>query len=432
MLTCRFAIVGAVVSFAAAAVAAIVPVSTQGVIVANISGICNTFEADDGRTFILSTQGGFTAGDRVQVDGSYDDTTASLCFNTGGPFINVSTIRPAFAGVGTIVLINGQPRLQTADGRLYALQNTGGFRAGSPVYVQGTVTSPIRAFPLINNTVIGPAFSDFGRITDITPGNIRFTSEAGLVYSLDRFGSVPTFTTLVGDYVFVEGIRAKAINGVIPLTSVTARPAFNASGRVVATPGGLAFEADTLLLAPQFTAAALGGFNPGDKVYLRGRLPDDYDFGEPKLANTIRLSRAGLSYTALGFLDIPTKTVINIDDGTIINIEFVGHPLFNPNGSLVYIAGPIAAQGPSSVTLSHNQTRVGIIAEGLVDSGDFCAPIVRTPTGGQLFPRNIAPFGFGSYVRVRGGLTFEVPCIDEAGLIDNTVEAADPGCINCE
>ncbi|HEX8877304.1 MAG TPA: hypothetical protein VF777_11175 [Phycisphaerales bacterium] len=428
----RLAIIGAIVSYATAAVAAIVPVSTQGVIVTNISGICNTFEADDGRTFILSTQGSFTAGDRVQVDGSYDDTTASLCFNTGGPLINVATIRPAFAGVGTIVVINGQPRFQTDDGRTFSLQNTGGFRAGSRVYVQGTVTTPSRAAALINNTVIGPAFSDFGRITDITPGNIRFTSEAGVVYSLDRFGSVPTFTTLVGDYVFVEGIRAKAVNGVIPLSSVTARPAFNASGRVVATPSGLAFEADTLLVAPQFKAAALAGFNPGDKVYLRGRLPDDYDFGEAKPANTIRLSRAGLSYTAIGFLDIPTKTVINIDDGTVINIEFVGHPLFNPNGSLVYIAGPIAAQSPGSVTLSHNQTRVGIIAEGLVDFGDFCAPIVRTPTGGQLFPRNIAPFGFGSYVRVRGGLTFEVPCIDEAGLVDNTVEAADPGCINCE
>lgn len=401
--------------------AATVPISIQGVIVQNISGICNTFEADDGNTYMLSSQGTFSAGDRVHVNGSYDDTMVSWCFNTGGPYINVSSILPAFAGIGTITSTAFGIRLVTDDGRTFILQNTGAFRAGTQVYVQGYVTTPSRTVAMINDNVIGPAYSGFGRITDIDPANIRFTSETGQVYSLDRFGSVPIYTLLLGDYVYVEGIRSRSLSGPIPLSSVTARPAFNASGRVVASGSGVAFDPDTMILAPQFTASALAGNAVGSKVYLRGRSVDDYDFGETKIANNIRLSRVGASYTAVGYLDTATKTMINLDDGTLVHLEYTGHPLFNPSGSIVYVAGPIAAEGSGSVTLSHNQTRVGIIAVGYVINGDTCTPIVYTAQGARLFPRNMGSFGFMDHVRIVGGGTFESPCIDEGGVVDNTI-----------
>lgn len=401
-------------------VGALVPVSKQGVIVQQSGGACNTFEADNGETYLLDTQGPFVAGDRVQVDGVYDDTTVGWCGSTGGPRIINMTIQPAFAGVGTLVSTTFGIRLQTDDGRVFALQNGGGSRAGTAVYVQGTVDTAARTPTIINN-VIGPSYSGFGRITDITPNNIRFTAESGQVYSLDRFGSVPIYTTIVGDYVFVEGIRAKAINGVIPLTSVTARPAFNASGRVVSTPGGLAFDADTLLFAPQFTASALTGQTVGSKVYLRGRNADDYDFGEARPANNIRLSRVGASYTAVGYLDRATKTVINLDDGTLVNLEWPGDPLFHPTGSIVYVAGPIASQGSGAVTLSHNQARPGVIATGRITSGVTCSPIVLTQQNARIFPKNNGGFPFWEHVRIVGGLTFDSPCTDESSVVDNTI-----------
>lgn len=411
--------------------AAIVPVSTQGVIVQQSGGGCNTFEADNGLTYLLDTQGSFVAGDRVQVDGSYDDTTVGWCGNTGGPRITNMTIRPAFAGVGTLVTAPGGVRLQTDDGRLFALQNGGGSRAGTAVYVQGTVDTSARVPTIINN-VIGPSFSGFGRITDIDPAHIRFTAESGQVYSMDRFGSVPVYTTIVGDYVFVEGIRAKVINGVIPLTSVTARPAFNASGRVVATSSGVAFDADTLIFAPQYTASALTGQPVGAKVYLRGRNADDYDFGEPRTANDIRLSRASASYTAVGYLDRATKTVINLDDGALVHLEWPGDPLFHPNGSIVYVAGPIASQGPGTVTLSHNQARPGVIATGWITSGVTCSPIVLTQQNARIFPKNNGGFPFLTHVRIVGGLTFDSPCYDESSVVDNTIVATPWTCPDCE
>ena len=401
-------------------VGAIVPVSTQGVLVQQSGGACITFEADNGQTYLLDSQGSFVAGDRIQVDGSYDDTTVGWCGNTGGPRIGNLTIKPAFAGVGTLVSTAFGIRLQTDDGRLFALQNSGGSRAGTAVYVQGTVDTAARTPTIINN-VIGPSFSGFGRITDIDPANIRFTAESGQVYSLDRFGSVPIYTTIVGDYVFVEGIRGKAINGVIPLTSVTARPAFNASGRVVATSSGVAFDADTLIFAPQYTASALTGQAVGSKVYLRGRNADDYDFGEARTANNIRLSRVGASYTAVGYLDRATKTVINLDDGTLVNLEWPGDPLFHPNGSIVYVAGPIASQGPGTVTLSHNQARPGVIAVGRIINGVTCSPIVLTQQNARIFPKNNGGFPFLTNVRIVGGLTFDSPCFDESSVVDNTI-----------
>lgn len=404
--------------------AAIVNISTQGVIVEGLGGYCITFEADNGSTYLLNTLQTFTPGDRVHVSGSYDDTTSGFCFNTGGPRVTVSSIQPAFAGVGTLVSAIGGLRLQTDDGRTFLLQNSGPYRAGARVYVQGIVTFPSRSAARIDNTVIGPAFSDFGRVTDLTPGHLRFKSDAGVVYSLDRTGNLPTYSTLVGTYVFVEGIRGKIDGGVIPLTSVTARPAFNASGRVVATANGVAFDGDTLILQPLFTAAALANVPVGSKVYLRGRGPDDYDYGEAKPANNIRLSRVGPSYTALGYLDIATKTVINLEDGAVINVEYTGDPLFNPSGSLVYVAGELASQGPNTVTLSNNQTRIGVIVEGYLGTWVDCSPVVLIDGGGRILPRNTAPFVLGNRVRVAGGYTFDVPCDEEGGLVDNTIVEA--------
>lgn len=409
------------------AIAATINVSLQGVLVQDVTGGCITFEGDDGATYFLSTLGGFAAGDRVHVTGSYNDTQAGVCFNTAAFQITVTQLRPTFAGVGTISVVGEKTRLVTDDGRTFVLQNTGGFRSGARAYAQGTVTASRTTWVLSGNT-IGPAFSEFGRITSLAPGALRFTSESGAVYSLDRPGSING--VFEGDAVFVEGIRGRlGAGGVTPLTSVTARPAFHASGRI-AQGGG--FAPDTLILGDQYTASAIAGTPVGTKVYLRGRSADDYDFGEFKPVRNIRLSRADISYTALGILDTASRTVTNYLDNTVIHLEHIGNPFLNPSGSLVYIAGAVASEGFNTVTLSHNEVRIGIIQEGVLLNGFGCTPIIRFDNGGYIFPKNNGGLPVNTRVRVTGGFTFQVPCNDEYGMVDNTIEASPNQCPNCE
>lgn len=419
---------------ATGALGAIVNITAQGVIVQNISGSCSTFEVDDGRTFMLSSMGSFSPGDRVEVTGTYNDQSVTLCFDTGGPMINVSNIKAGFAGIGTLVIAGEKARLFTDDGRVFIVQNSGGLPSGLQVYVQGTVTPPMtRGNPVIVNSAIGPAFGDFGRLTDVSPGHLRFVSESGVTCTLDRIGSVPYYSTNAGEYVYLEGVRGLGgRDGLTPLTAVTARPAFSASGRVVSTPGGNAFAPDTLILPDVYTADALANLKVGKKVYVRGRSADDYDYGEAKPDHNVRLCRVGDSYTALGYIDRGTGTMINMEDGALVHLEYNGDPLFNPTGSFVYVAGVLASQGTNTVTLSHNQTRMGVLAEGFIVQGFGCTPIIAFDGGGYLFPKYTAPYGLGEHVRVGGGVTFDRPCADENGLIDNTIVATPWTCPDCE
>jgi hypothetical protein len=422
------ALIGTMAMIAAPASAGIVNVSMQGVIVENAAGGCQTFEADDGATYLLSTLGGFQPGDRVHVTGTYNDLNAGVCFRVAGYVINVTSIKPAFAGVGTLIKVGEKARIQTDDGRNFVVQNSGAYRSGARVYVQGQVT-PGRTISTITSNVIGAPVSEFGRITSLTPGGLRLAGESGAVYALDRPGSING--VFEGDYIFVEGIRGKPVGGVTPVTSVTARPAFKASGSVVAGAGGNEFLPDTLIFPDRYTADALTGFPVGSKVYLRGRSTDDYDYGEARGSRYVRLSLAESSYAAVGVIDTTAGTVINGSDGTLIQLEYAGNPVLNPNGSLVYVAGTIAAQGLGTVTLSHNEVRIGIASEGTLLNGFGCTPIIRFDNGGYIFPKNNGGLPVGSHVRVIGGFTFDAPCNDEYGLVDNTIELTG-GCANCE
>lgn len=406
-----------------------VPISIQGVIVQDLTGLCSTFEADDGMTYILSTLGKFTPGDRVYVEGTYDENFAGVCFNTMGYHIEVERLRPAFAGVGTITLVGSQTFLVTSDGRSYLLQNPGGHRAGTLVYAQGTVVAT-RTMMVLDNTVIGRGFSGFGRITSLTPGDVRIVTDTGVSYLLDRPGSIAG--AVVGDLIFVEGIRGRPdAGGPIPLGSVTARPAFEASGRVVASGGGLVFDPETLINFGQtYTADAVYAFTEGDKVYLRGRRTDDYDYGEAKPVRDVRESQADLGFSGVGVLDRASGTVQLTDQDTAVSITRMGDPLWFPTGTLVYIAGSIGAQGPGSITLTQNQIRFGLDRVGRLVLGFGCSPIIAFYGGGYIFPRNTGGLPLEEWVRVVGGITFEDPCMDTDALVDHTIVVAP--CPNCE
>lgn len=410
----------------------IVPVSLQGVIVEAINGNCTTFEGDDGVSYILSTLGEFSAGDRVHVTGAYDDTQGSICYETPGPLVLVSEIRPAFAGIGTVGIVNEQLVMVSEDGRTFVVENLGGFGPGASVYVQGKVVET-RTLPRITANVIGPAFASFGRIVSFTPSGVRFRSDAGENYLLDRPGSLG-WNALEGDYIYVEGIvTASGVTRLTPITSVTARPAFRAAGYVVQGASGVAFDPDTLFsFGATYTSAGLEAFAPGSLVYVRGRSADDYDYGEAKPIRNVRKSSIGAAYVGVGTLNRAARTMTNAEDGTVVHLEHIGNSLFNPDGSLVYVAGPIASQGPGMVTVSHNEVRIGVILEGVLGIGFSCSPIIFFNEGGYAFPRNNDGLPLGTHVRVVGGVSFEVPCTDEPGIVGNTIEETPFPCINCE
>ena len=418
-----------IASIAQTAHAAIVNVAQQGVLATTTYG-CVFFVGDDGQRYALSTLGGFSAGDRIFVQGSYNTQQAQVCFGTGGPLITTTAVRPAFAGVGTLTRVGNQFRLQTPDGRVFQVQTLSDFRAGSTVYVQGQVNTLVSP-PRIESNVIGTGFSGFGRLTSTTAGTLRFRADSGVTYALDRLGSQPD--ALVGDYCFVEGIVGKSAGGVTALNSVSARPAFHAKGTVISTAGGKALDADTLIFTNPFTADALAAFKVGASVYLYGRSADDYDYAEVKIANNIRQSTAGAAFAATGFLNSSTKTLINELDGSIVYLESVGSPILTPNGSYAYVAGAVLSTGPGSVTLRNNEVRIGWDGQGYLVNGFGCTPIVAFDGGGYLFPKNIGTFQVGDYVRVRGGISFELPCEDFQGLVDNSIILGDPNqCPLCQ
>jgi hypothetical protein len=422
-------VLAAAAAFASTAHAAIINVSTQGVIVEHPNSVCSVFEADTGETFTLSSLGGYTHGDRVHVTGTYDTNQFSQCENTGGPTITVSAIQPAFAGVGAISFTKTSTILTTPDNRTYLVPAAGSIRAAGNVYVQGTVTPGSRTLSTINATSVGPGFSGFGRITSFGPGPITFVSEAGATYTLDRPGSIGT-QFYENDLIFVEGIRGTTVGGVTPLTSVTARPAFHAKGQVIAHGAGVALDPHTMIFAGPYTATAINSTTIGTSVYVRGRNADDYDYGETKTANFIRESTSGDAYATVGILDVASSTVFSLTDGTTVYLECTGNDYLTPDGTLVYVAGQVASQTLTTVTYARNEVRIGIMEEGYLYNGFGCTPIIVFNTVGWVFPRNTGGYPVNTHVAVTGGLNLQIPCFDLVGLVDNTI--IETACPNCE
>ncbi len=406
----------------------------QGVVVDHISGTCQIFEADDGGGYVLS--GNYQAGDRLYVTGTINPNQGGICWLTIYPRVQVSSAVPAFAGVGTLTRAGDRATLTTDDRRVFQIQNVGKFQSGARVYVQGQVsasrsldsTTALALRPIIVNNVIGFPVSEFARIVSFGPGGVVVAGETGVTYRLDRPGSLGA--AFEGDLIFLEGIRGAVVNGVTQVSSVTARPAFHAVGKVVAGAAGHMLVADSLVLPTPYDADGLDDFPIGSKVYVRGRSLDDYDYGEARGANYVRLSVSEPGYSGVGTLDAAGKTIWDATQGKLINLESTGDPVLTPSGSLVYIAGGIESEGFSTITLSNNEVRIGIAADGTLLNGFGCTPIIRFDQGGYIFPKNNAGLPVETHVTVVGGFTFDVPCNDEFGLVDNSI-AISEGCWNC-
>ena len=392
------------------------PVAVHGVLTApNRDILCTRFEADTGASYVLSSQGTAQVGDRIYVEGMVPQTMAGTCEGALLSLINVTSVRPGFAGIGTIINASGQLRLQTSDGRIFALQNTGGFGAGAQVYTRGYVDTSLSP-PRISSNTIGTPFAAFGRLLGTPPGNRSFRADSGTTYTLD---AVSAYAAATSDDLYVEGILGAGNN----VSSADTRFSFGTSGNVVDDgAGGKAFLADNILFNDTFTVAGLSPFALGSKVFVRGQAPGDYDYLEPRADSAVRQPVVGTGYTALGTLNLAGQSITNVDDGTVVQLENTGN---FADGTFLYVAGAVGSSGPGSVTLSHNLALYGLELEGDLMNGFECTPLF-VGGGGYFFLENSGGYPVGSHVTVRGGIDFHAAPCDFDCFVNNTIILGSP------
>ena len=392
------------------------PVAAHGVLTAPIRDPnCIRFEADNGQSYVLSSLGSSSVGDRLYVEGMVPQNTAAVCEGAALGRIDVSFLRPGFAGIGTIINSGGQLRLETADGRVYGLENTGGLGAGAQVFTRGWVDTGLSP-PRISANTIGASFAAFGRLLGNPPGDRRLRTDGGVTYTLDGVGA---YLPVATDYIYAEGILGAGNN----VSSADARYAFSTSGNVVDDGvGGKAFLADNIVFNDTFAVAGLAPFAIGAKVYVRGQEPGDYDYLEPHADGTVRQPTVAAGYTALGLLNLAAKTITNVDDGTVVNLE---NTAGFPDQTFLYVAGAVSSSGPGTVTYSHNLALIGLELEGDLQIGFECAPLF-IGGGGAFFLENTGGFPIGSHVTVRGGIDRKAAPCDFDCFVNNTIILGSP------
>ncbi|MFN0244844.1 MAG: hypothetical protein ACKVWV_18320 [Planctomycetota bacterium] len=376
--------------------------------------LCTIFEADDGRSFVLGNTGGFQIGDRIYVEGTIPSGTAGVCNENVYPFLNNTVVRPAFAGVGTLVQQGTLLRLLTDDGRLYGLRNRGPFGAGARVYVRGWV-STIQSPAFIDQNVIGMPVTAFGRFVGTSPSDRRVLAEDGTTYRLD--GLRARFVQ-PGDLLYFEGIHGAPSGGPTNVSSATGRFAFHSTGRVVLESGVKVLKSDQLLFDDTFRAPGLDAFALGDKAFLFGIAPEDYDALEPRDGRTIRSSRTADGYSSVGSF---SGGVFVDSDLNVLQVEYAGTL---PPGTLAYVAGELDTTTPGNPTLHTNIVLLGIDTTGSLEIGFECAPLLIGSS--VLFVENDEGIPFHNCVRAIGGVHFNAaPCAFPA-IVDDVLTDLGP------
>jgi hypothetical protein len=374
-----------------------------------VESLCTIFEADDGRDFILSTTAGHQLGDRIYVEGTSPSGTAGVCNEVVYPFLNNTVTRPGFAGIGTLERQGAAVRLRTDDGRLYGLRKHFGFDVGERVYVRGWVATH-QSPPFIDQNVIGAPVSGFGRFIGTSWNDRRILGEDGVTYRLD--GLSARFVEF-GDHIYFEGIRGPVIGGATSVMSSTGRYAFHATGRVVLENGLKVVKSDQLLFDDTFRAPGLDAFGVGEKAFVFGIAPEDYDYLEPRNGRTIRASRTGLGYSGTGLFSGNTFVA---SDSTILDVEFGGTL---PPGQLAYIAGALDLSDPEAPLVHQNVVLHGIDTTGTLELGFECAPLLIG--SGAYFVEDEEGIPLHHCVHVVGGISFDAAPCPFPAIIDDTL-----------
>ena len=118
------------------------PVATCGTITGNAS--CPTFQPDGGGLYLINDLGGFPAGTRVYIEGSFGSPCNEICLLLiPAPCVLVKVIRACdpppetFEGCGTINGGEGCPTFLADTGTIYFLSDLGGLEPGTRTYVRG-------------------------------------------------------------------------------------------------------------------------------------------------------------------------------------------------------------------------------------------------------------------------------------------------------
>jgi hypothetical protein len=381
-----------------------------------VESLCTIFEADDGRNFILSTTAGFQLGDRIYVEGTIPSGTAGVCNEVIYPFLNNTVTRPGFAGIGTLERQGGVVRLRTDDGRVYGLRNRFGFGVGvgARVYVRDWVAANQNP-PFIDQNVIGVPVSGFGRFIGTSSSDRRVLGEDGVTY---RLAGLSARFVEFGDHVYFEGIRGPVSGGARNVQSSTGRYAFHATGRVVLENSVKVVKSDQLLFDDTFRAPGLDALGVGEKAFVFGIAPEDYDYLEPRNGRTIRDSRTGLGYSSTGLLSGNTFVA---SDSTTVEVEFGGTL---PPGQLAYIAGELDLSDPGAPLVHHNVVLHGIDTTGTLELGFECAPLLIG--SGAYFVEDEEGIPLHHCVHVVGGISFDsAPCPFPA-IVDDTLTDLGP------
>lgn len=379
-----------------------------------VESFCTIFEADDGRNFILSNTGSFQLGDRIYAEGTIPSGTAGVCNEVVYPLLNNTLVRPGFAGIGTVERQGNSFRLRTDDGRLYGLRNRGGFNAGARVYVRGWVATGQNP-PLIDQNVIGVPVSGFGRYIGTSSSDRRILGEDGVTYRLD--GLSARFVEF-GEHVYFEGIQGSFSGGARNVQSSTGRYAFHATGPVVLENGVKVVKSDQLLFDDTFRAPGLDALTLGEKAFVFGIAPEDYDYLEPRNGRTIRSSRTGLGYSSTGVF---SGNTFYASDSTIVEAEFGGTL---PPNQLAYIAGELDIAHPGVPLIRQNIVFYGIDTNGTLEIGFECAPLLIG--SGAFFVENEEGIPFYHCVHAIGGVSFDAaPCPFYAIIDDQLTDLGD-------
>ena len=245
------------------------------------AGTCVLFDSDTGDTYVVDQTGTFTAGDRVEINGTLHSNCTSACSPSSG-CVTVSTVNTcgtSFTSCGLLVQ-RGACAAFTADhGGTYALDSLGGFAVGDRVRVSGTLdltcTRPCATLNgcIRSNTVsaCGTSFSGCGTLIR-SGGCVLFSADGGGTYLLDNLGMFST-----GARVRVSG----ALGGACPTTCASTtsciadntieacETTFSGCGTLFQGVECVLFSADS---GGTYVLDTLAGFVAGDRVYVTGTL----------------------------------------------------------------------------------------------------------------------------------------------------------------
>ncbi len=279
--------------------------------------------ADDGRTFLVSTAGGFPNGAELFVRGIVTPGKPGE-----DPMIEVETIDACFSATGRLEQVGGCSVLRTTDGQGIALENTSDALPGSFIETKGVALEDCSGFPCVGSCVakntIASAFGGVGRLTEITPTGSQLDPNIVVGFAPIAVENPGGFD--VGDEVFVLGPATFGINGPVGVSENQILPGYSGFGAITGIVGGRArFEDDA---GRVFALQSQGDAGVGDRVFVTGILGDSAAAGvlDGELTlNTVNQTFFGESFVQLGFECSPLGEL----DGQLWTIRGLPSATFN-------------------------------------------------------------------------------------------------------